>query len=200
MDWPQQEGSDLEDFDFEGVYDVNFTIPGPPLDIFNSPAQQPSSAARHLPRPPVAPIKFNHLKSLKSPVIDQVQSSPEYQQKVLPKASPTAYNNQNDRLSRPTLPANLKRTNSSANLVSVMQLGNPKFERLFQFKFFNQIQSQSFDDLYLSDRNVVLSAPTGSGKTVLMELAMLRMFSKKINDAKVIYIAPTKALCDERQV
>lgn len=34
----------------------------------------------------------------------------------------------------------------------------------------------------------------------MMDLAMLRMFSKNIKDAKVIYIAPRKAFCEERQV
>ncbi|KAI0032811.1 P-loop containing nucleoside triphosphate hydrolase protein, partial [Vararia minispora EC-137] len=45
-------------------------------------------------------------------------------------------------------------------------------------------------------------APTGSGKTVLFELAMIRAFSSKQQTAsggcKCIYIAPTKALCSER--
>ena len=47
------------------------------------------------------------------------------------------------------------------------------------------------------DCNVLLAAPTGSGKTITAELAMLRLFSKRPK-AKVIYIAPLKALVRER--
>ncbi|KAJ7047198.1 P-loop containing nucleoside triphosphate hydrolase protein [Mycena alexandri] len=49
---------------------------------------------------------------------------------------------------------------------------------------------------------MVLSAPTGSGKTVLFELAIIRMLrqAKESGDAvKCVYMAPTKALCSERQ-
>lgn len=53
--------------------------------------------------------------------------------------------------------------------------------------------------LFNSDANTVISAPTGSGKTALMELAMLRQF---MHDAKrtrkIVYISPSKALCRER--
>ncbi|KAM0753841.1 P-loop containing nucleoside triphosphate hydrolase protein [Meredithblackwellia eburnea MCA 4105] len=53
--------------------------------------------------------------------------------------------------------------------------------------------------IFSSDDNVVVSAPTGSGKTVLFELAILRLFSTLSDpDAKVVYMAPTKSLCSER--
>ena len=45
--------------------------------------------------------------------------------------------------------------------------------------------------LYHSDESVLLGAPTGSGKTISAELAMLRAFSAHPG-AKVIYIAPLK--------
>ncbi|EEB87636.1 hypothetical protein MPER_14953, partial [Moniliophthora perniciosa FA553] len=47
----------------------------------------------------------------------------------------------------------------------------------------------------------VVSAPTGSGKTVLFELAIIRMLMDSKNSGqrlKAVYIAPTKALCGER--
>lgn len=62
-----------------------------------------------------------------------------------------------------------------------------------------------------SDDNVIVSAPTGAGKTALFEMAMARLFASKLNvqsqrgvnggvcSVKVVYIAPNKALCDERQ-
>ena len=61
------------------------------------------------------------------------------------------------------------------------------------------MQSTCFDTIYHSSANIVISAPTGAGKTVLFELAMLRLFSDPVNtSSKVVYMAPTKALCSER--
>ncbi|KAI9350317.1 putative DEAD/DEAH box DNA helicase [Obelidium mucronatum] len=70
---------------------------------------------------------------------------------------------------------------------------------VFPFKTFNRMQSLCFDTAYHTDSNLVVSAPTGSGKTGVMELAIVRLISKPGGDrAKIIYIAPTKALCSER--
>lgn len=44
-------------------------------------------------------------------------------------------------------------------------------------------------------------APTGSGKTVLFELSIIRMLKESArsgNSLKCVYMAPTKALCSER--
>jgi len=43
----------------------------------------------------------------------------------------------------------------------------------------------------------LIGAPTGSGKTIMSELSMLRVF-KHYPDKKIIYIAPLKALAKER--
>jgi activating signal cointegrator complex subunit 3 len=45
--------------------------------------------------------------------------------------------------------------------------------------------------------NVLLGAPTGSGKTISAELAMMRTFRDEPG-GKVVYIAPLKALVRER--
>ncbi|MPC18208.1 putative ATP-dependent DNA helicase HFM1 [Portunus trituberculatus] len=51
-----------------------------------------------------------------------------------------------------------------------------QYRSLFsQFPFFNIVQSTVFPDVFESDRSVVVSAPTGSGKTVVMELALVRL-------------------------
>jgi len=76
-------------------------------------------------------------------------------------------------------------------------LQNPDFEALYRFTHFNAVQTQIFHTAYHTDQNVLLGAPTGSGKTNCAELAMLRLFRTR-PDAKVIYVAPMKALVRER--
>lgn len=74
-----------------------------------------------------------------------------------------------------------------------------RFRTLFRFPVFNAVQSKTFEVAFSSDDNLVLSAPTGSGKTVVMELAICRLISVlKHEDFKIVYQAPTKSLCAER--
>ncbi|XP_031846390.1 activating signal cointegrator 1 complex subunit obelus isoform X2 [Nomia melanderi] len=79
----------------------------------------------------------------------------------------------------------------------VKALKEPAFERLYKFTHFNPIQTQIFHCLYHTDNNVLLGAPTGSGKTIVAEIAMFRIF-KQYPTQKVVYIAPLKALVRER--
>ncbi|XP_023243085.1 probable ATP-dependent DNA helicase HFM1 [Centruroides sculpturatus] len=68
------------------------------------------------------------------------------------------------------------------------------------FPYFNIIQSEIFDDVFYGDKSIVISAPTGSGKTVIFELAIIR-FLMKLNHTsnfKMVYMAPMKAICSER--
>lgn len=75
-----------------------------------------------------------------------------------------------------------------------------RFRSVFPFPLFNAVQSKCYDVVYESDNNVVVSAPTGSGKTVILELAVCRLlFSVGAEQYKVVYMAPTKSLCSERQ-
>ena len=54
-------------------------------------------------------------------------------------------------------------------------LNNDKFEQLYnsKFKTFNPIQTQLFHVLYHTNTPVLLGAPTGSGKTIVAEIALL---------------------------
>ena len=76
-------------------------------------------------------------------------------------------------------------------------LKNPLFESIYKFKYFNPIQTQTFHILYHTDNNVLIGASNGSGKTILAEFGMLRIF-KESPEKKIIYIAPLKALAKKR--
>ena len=58
----------------------------------------------------------------------------------------------------------------------VTALMDPMLETLYRFTHFNPIQTQLFHIMYHSDHNVLLGAPTGSGKTIAAELAIFRVF------------------------
>ncbi|XP_037682589.1 probable ATP-dependent DNA helicase HFM1 [Choloepus didactylus] len=77
-----------------------------------------------------------------------------------------------------------------------------KFRSIFkEFPYFNYIQSKAFDDLLYTDRNFVICAPTGSGKTVVFELAITRLLMEvplPWLNIKIVYMAPIKALCSQR--
>ncbi|KAL4233009.1 activating signal cointegrator 1 complex subunit [Mactra antiquata] len=79
----------------------------------------------------------------------------------------------------------------------VTALMNPMLEMLYRFSHFNPIQTQLFHVLYHSEHNVLLGAPTGSGKTIAAELAIFKLFRDRPKD-KAVYIAPLKALVRER--
>ncbi|XP_011405054.1 PREDICTED: probable ATP-dependent DNA helicase HFM1 [Amphimedon queenslandica] len=77
-----------------------------------------------------------------------------------------------------------------------------RYQSVFQsFSHFNFIQSKVFDDVMYTDTHLVTSAPTGSGKTVIFELAIVRILmtmAHSFNSLKIVYVAPIKALCSER--
>lgn len=47
-----------------------------------------------------------------------------------------------------------------------------------RYEHFNPIQTQLFHMLYHSDESVLLGAPTGSGKTAVAEIAIMRMLNQ----------------------
>uniref|UniRef100_A0A4W6FDK6 Helicase for meiosis 1 n=1 Tax=Lates calcarifer TaxID=8187 RepID=A0A4W6FDK6_LATCA len=66
-----------------------------------------------------------------------------------------------------------------------------KFRSVFsEFPFFNYVQSKALDDVLYTGKNFVACAPTGSGKTVLFELAIIRLLmetSEPWRDVKAVY-------------
>ncbi|XP_030492966.2 DExH-box ATP-dependent RNA helicase DExH12 [Cannabis sativa] len=79
----------------------------------------------------------------------------------------------------------------------VTALRNSLYEGLYvDFKHFNPVQTQVFTVLYNSDDNVLVAAPTGSGKTICAEFAILRNHQK--GHMRAVYIAPIEALAKER--
>jgi ATP-dependent DNA helicase HFM1/MER3 len=73
------------------------------------------------------------------------------------------------------------------------------------------MQSEVFDAAACSDQALAVAAPTGSGKTVVFELAVCRLLSSQLDSAarfvhrpgaqKVVYVAPmrVRSLCEPRQ-
>ncbi|KAH9253298.1 hypothetical protein BASA81_008649 [Batrachochytrium salamandrivorans] len=84
----------------------------------------------------------------------------------------------------------------------ISALRNPLLQASFQtgLTHFNPVQTQCFHALYHQQHSLIISAPTGSGKTILAELAMWQvLFSPPTQEkAQVVYIAPMKALVSER--
>ncbi|KAI1628248.1 Sec63 Brl domain-containing protein [Exophiala viscosa] len=62
---------------------------------------------------------------------------------------------------------------------------------------FNRIQTQVFKSLYDSTDSVFIGAPTGSGKTVCAEFALLQHW-KNPEAGKAVYLAPFQELVDSR--
>lgn len=66
-----------------------------------------------------------------------------------------------------------------------------------RFQHFNPMQSMVFHSLYHHKHAVLLGSPTGSGKTIACEIAVWAALRDRPS-AKVVYIAPMKALVKER--
>lgn len=73
---------------------------------------------------------------------------------------------------------------------------------LFPYRQFNAMQSQCIDVAYGSRRPFVLSAPTGAGKTAVIEMCLARLWASEAGRGEMrtaaVYIAPLKALTAER--
>ncbi|XP_045541112.1 putative U5 small nuclear ribonucleoprotein 200 kDa helicase [Papilio machaon] len=79
----------------------------------------------------------------------------------------------------------------------VTALRNNNYEALYSdiFPQFNPVQTQVFNAVYNSDDNVFVGAPSGSGKSVIAELALLRLLSSNAG-GRAVYLLPKDALAD----
>eukprot|EP01061_Rhynchopus_euleeides_P045577 TRINITY_DN8255_c1_g1_i1.p1 TRINITY_DN8255_c1_g1~~TRINITY_DN8255_c1_g1_i1.p1 ORF type:complete len:1912 (+),score=925.93 TRINITY_DN8255_c1_g1_i1:147-5882(+) len=77
-----------------------------------------------------------------------------------------------------------------------------------QITHLNQVQSKVFQTAFYSSENVLISAPTGAGKTVCALLTMLQEVGKHVTpqgtlmkeEFKMVYVCPMKALAQEMVV
>ena len=74
-------------------------------------------------------------------------------------------------------------------------IGEPALAKLFKYKEFNPIQTQTFHELFKTGRNCLVCAPSGSGKTACAEFAILRMLTTT-SDGKCVYVAPTDEIME----
>lgn len=103
---------------------------------------------------------------------------------------------------------------NSRRLIPVAEVFESPVKEMWKTKFetFNQLQSEIANMLAYSDDNVVVSAPTGAGKTAIFEMAIARFVALDLRAAipgqgtkpqiskrrKIVYVSPSKALCEER--
>lgn len=80
----------------------------------------------------------------------------------------------------------------------VSALKDPEYVKLYpDWSQFNRMQTQTFNSLYKTDQNVFVGAPTGSGKTVCAEFALLRHWTKA-DSGRAVYVAPFQELVDNQ--
>ena len=72
----------------------------------------------------------------------------------------------------------------------------PEFADVFPFERFNRMQREALPALVGKEGNVVVSAPTASGKTVLAELAICRALDR---GETALFVAPLRALTNEKE-
>ncbi|XP_040264677.1 probable ATP-dependent DNA helicase HFM1 [Bufo bufo] len=124
-----------------------------------------------------------------------------------PNESADVHQSCNEDLGRVSFPTSLtfmsgKVANTPYGILKPVSEIPKQFRNIFkEFPYFNYIQSKALDDLLYSNKNFVMCAPTGSGKTVIFEIAVVRLLMETPapwTKVKIVYMAPIKALCGQR--
>lgn len=82
----------------------------------------------------------------------------------------------------------------------IMALRNAEYERLYTemgVKVFNPIQTQVFNEAFNGDNNIFVGAPTGSGKTICAEFALLRLWQQNPK-GRCVYVAPFEEVVEQK--
>jgi superfamily II RNA helicase len=77
-------------------------------------------------------------------------------------------------------PSDIDEHCTDITLLSTLLLPD-RVRSLFPFQYFNGMQSKAFQPIYATDNNIVVSSPTGSGKTVCFEFAIARLMEADIS-------------------
>ncbi|KAL7671643.1 hypothetical protein ACOME3_006534 [Neoechinorhynchus agilis] len=103
--------------------------------------------------------------------------------------------------SKPLEPSNvtLPCSNPMGNMLKIPE----KYQSIFMANMsqFNKVQETVMEKAFFSSDSIVVCAPTGSGKTTIFEMAIVRMLMDNNDDPSgccCLYLAPTKSLCHER--
>lgn len=105
------------------------------------------------------------------------------------------------------VPAPKKRSDPSENLIPITDLPEWAQAPFGGAKTLNRIQSKCHPTAFEDDGNMLVCAPTGSGKTNVAMLTILRELGKHrdpntgnidLDSFKIVYIAPLKALVQEQ--
>ena len=78
-------------------------------------------------------------------------------------------------------------------IADLPQFAQPAFS---SFQTLNRVQSKIYKTAMETDKNILVAAPTGAGKTNIALLCMLREFNIRPG-SKVVYVAPMKSLVQE---
>ena len=69
------------------------------------------------------------------------------------------------------------------------------YPQIFQ-RSFNKMQEETFEPVWLDDENIILAAPTNSGKTAIAEMSILKSL---LLEKKAIYLSPLRSLGYEKE-
>jgi hypothetical protein len=127
------------------------------------------------------------------------------------RVDPPVYTNVHERAARAVAASISSSTHAAAAAEGLIVLDGavPKrFRAVLPYETLNKVQSRVFGAVFHDAGSVAVAAPTGTGKTALFELAIIRALIKRdesgsavsLRDSKIVYLAPLRALCSERKL